>query len=320
MDKLKDINLFTIRVFVMVYESLNSLTVANALNVAPSKVSRCLGSLRHALGDPLFIRRQYGFEPTPAADRLYLYFQQIIGLADQVCAGAQPSPQKHYVLCAPATLSCKLASQLRHQAALEQQELSLSVRPLTASGTDDLLQGRADLMLTFKPSGKERLESQLIATGERLFVVARDKHPIWQRPANNMLDAIINYPFLVTECPAFNDRIDPLERYALDHGRQLKIAGRAGVLSEVSDSLMESDAITFIGAQQAAEFMEHIPGISIRELSEPEFFLLHERCPPPQYYRVRRREDSALPAWLLECVSTLVTRSVTRPGPLCPGN
>ncbi|MBY5993586.1 LysR family transcriptional regulator [Ferrimonas balearica] len=318
MDKLRDINLFTIRVFVMVYESLNSLSVANSLNVAPSKVSRCLGALRHALGDQLFIRRQYGFEPTPTADKLYPYFQQIMCLAGQVCqsAGDQPSQQQHYIVYAPATLSCKLASELKRHAVLKQQELSLSVRPLSASGPDDILQGRADLMLSFKPSEKERLESRFIATGERLFVVARDEHPIWHRPANNMLDAIINYPFLVTECPAFNDRIDPLELYAMDHGRQLKIAGKAGVLSEVSDYLMESDAITFIGARQAAEFMQHIPGVSIREMSEPEFALLHDRCPPPKYYAIRRKEDGALPDWLLECVCELVTQSVTRPAKL----
>lgn len=316
MDKMRDINLFTIRVFVMVYESLNSLSVANALNVAPSKISRCLSALRHALGDPLFIRRQYGFEPTPTADKLYPYFQQILCLLGQInenTGEAGTAPQRHYIIYAPPTLSCRLGTVLKKRAAEERQELSLSVRPLSATGPEDLLQGRADLMLSFKASEKERLDSRFIATGERLYIVARDDHPIWQRPPNNMLDAIINYPFLVTECPAFNDRIDPLELYALDQGRQLKLAGKAGVLSEVSDYLMDSDAITFIGATTAAEYLQHFPGVTMREMSEPEFNLLHDRCPPPNYYVIGRKEEGAVPEWLMTSLCDFVHESVTKP-------
>ncbi|MBY6188208.1 LysR family transcriptional regulator [Marinobacter hydrocarbonoclasticus] len=316
MDKMRDINLFTIRVFVMVYESLNSLSVANALNVAPSKISRCLGALRHALGDPLFIRRQYGFEPTPTADKLYPYFQQMLCLLGQIndsTNGTSTAPQRHYVIYAPPTLSCRLGTALKKSASEAGKELSLSVRPLSASGPEDLLQGRVDMMLSFKASEKERLDSRFIAAGELLYIVARDDHPIWQRPANNMLDAIINYPFLVTECPAFNDRIDPLELYALDQGRQLKLAGKAGVLSEVSDYLIDSDAITFIGARTAAEYLDHFPGVSIRQMSEPEFQLLHDRCPPPNYYLVARKEEGSVPPWLIEALCDFVHNSVTAP-------
>ncbi len=314
MDKMRDINLFTVRVFVMVYESLNSLSVANALNVAPSKISRCLSALRHALGDPLFIRRQYGFEPTPTADKLYPYFQQILCLLGQINENTNDTttpPKRHYVLYAPPTLSCRLGAVLKRRADEEEKELSLSVRPLSASGSDDLLQGRADLMLSFKASEKERLCSRFIATGELLYVVAREDHPIWQRPPNNMLDAIINYPFLVTECPAFNDRIDPLELYAMDQGRQLTLAGKAGVLSEVSDYLMDSDAITFIGSRTAAEYLAHFPGIRIRQMSDPEFQLLHDRCPPPNYYMVGRKEEGSIPAWLVGALCEFVHDSVT---------
>ncbi|SHH94784.1 LysR family transcriptional regulator [Ferrimonas marina] len=314
MNRLRDINIFTIKVFVMVYESLNSLSVANSLNVPPSKISRCLSALRHALDDKLFIRRQYGFEPTPMADKLYPYFQQMLTLCDQAtenCERNQGQAKRNYVVCAPPTLSNRLAAILRKKAGENNFDLSLNVRPLTTNSGDDLIQSRADLLLAMKPCEKEQTDSQHVSMGEMTYVVGRKDHPIWQRPRHNMLQAIISYPFLITECAAFNDRIDPLELYAMDHGLKLELAGKASALSEVSEFLEESDALTFIGSHCAAEFLDAMPQIRAQTLSPVEYELLHERQTQPNYYSITRRDDSGLPPWFRDAVHEFIRGNVS---------
>ncbi|GAA4895047.1 LysR family transcriptional regulator [Ferrimonas pelagia] len=314
MNRLGDINIFTIKVFVMVYESLNSLSVANSLNVAPSKVSRCLSAMRHAMDDKLFIRRQYGFEPTPLADKLYPYFQQVLCLCSQAsenCERNQTQLKHSFVISAPPTLSNRLAARLKRVAAEHEFDLALHVRPLTSNAYDELVQHRTDLLITFKPCDKEQTESTFIATGNQVYLVGRQDHAIWQRPTTNFLQAMVNYPFLITECTAFNDRIDPLELYAMDHGQQLHLAGKASALSEVSEYLLDSDALSFIGSHCAARFLGHMPGLRAQPLTSVEYDLLHERQSRPEYYCVTRKDDSQLPKWLIEEVQHFVRDNVT---------
>ncbi len=316
MNKLRDINLFSIIIFVKVYESLNAQAVATALQVPPSKISRSLGTLRHALNDVLFIRRQYGFEPTPMADRLYPYFQQMLSILDTVENTTTPSalkPHKHYTLLAPATLTCRLGTALKARAEQEPGKVSLTIKTMSNCGCDDLVQGQADLMLNFKASDKSRLTSRLIASGELLFVIANEKHPIWRCPPNQMLDNIIQYPFLITECPFFNDRIDPLELYAIDQGRRLDVIGNVDSLSEVTEYIENSDAVTFVGLRVSADYLAHFPGIKAQQLNDAEFEKLHKRAPPPNYYLVTRNEDDELPKWLIDEISGFIASSVQKP-------
>ncbi|USD38139.1 LysR family transcriptional regulator [Ferrimonas sp. SCSIO 43195] len=71
MKKLRHCTLFQLTVFIEVYERLNAKESAQSLATTPAAISRGLNALRDALGDPLFIRRQAGFERSQVAEQLY---------------------------------------------------------------------------------------------------------------------------------------------------------------------------------------------------------------------------------------------------------
>ncbi len=312
--------MFTIRVFVQVYDAHSAQPVAQALGVSPAKISRCLASLREITGDPLFVRRQSGLEATPMANRLYPGFAQVLCKASQVALQLEAPTQNehdHFMILAPAPLTCRLASQIKKRADGLGTPLALSVRPLPVGGGDGLLREDNQMLIQCLPSGRENLQSRFIATGEQLFVVARASHPIWLSPPNNMLDGMLQYPYLITECPAFSERLDPLERYALSSGRHLAVAGRVSALSEVNDGLQESDAFTLVSTQMASDFLSHIPGLKSRRLSDAEFGLLHHDIAPPSYYLITRSEANNIPDWLVSSLCELVSESVCRTPEAC---
>ncbi|SDJ33131.1 DNA-binding transcriptional regulator, LysR family [Ferrimonas sediminum] len=81
MKKLRHCTLFQLTIFIEVYERLNAKEAAHALAITPAAISRGLNTLRDALGDPLFIRRQTGFERSQVAERLY----PVIKRMQQLC-------------------------------------------------------------------------------------------------------------------------------------------------------------------------------------------------------------------------------------------
>jgi DNA-binding transcriptional LysR family regulator len=63
-----DLNLF--RVFQAVLEEGSTVRAAKRLSVTQSAVSNALARLRHAVGDPLFVRSGRGLVPTPRAEEM----------------------------------------------------------------------------------------------------------------------------------------------------------------------------------------------------------------------------------------------------------
>ena len=63
-----DLNLFL--VFQAVLDEGSTVRAAARLSVSQSAVSNALGRLRHAVGDPLFVRNGRGLVPTPRAQQM----------------------------------------------------------------------------------------------------------------------------------------------------------------------------------------------------------------------------------------------------------
>jgi len=72
-----DLNLFL--VFLAVIEEGSTVAAARRLALSQSAISNALGRLRHALGDPLFVRRGRGLVPTPRAEALRPVVSEALG-------------------------------------------------------------------------------------------------------------------------------------------------------------------------------------------------------------------------------------------------
>lgn len=313
MNNMNEINVFYMRVFTSLYENKNAMSVAKSLDVAPSKISRCLSSLRHTLNDQLFIRRQYGFEATAMADKLYPCFQQLLATVEQVEHISHPEQanvERELTIHAPATLRNCLFTRL--QQALSQQGLhySLNVKPLSEHTPDELLQQGSDLVLAFQPSESEQCDSHFIAKGEQLFLIAHEDHPLFSRPDGEMLEQCLNYPFVIVDCPAFNDKVDPLELYAIERQRNIKIAGHMSGLSEAANHLRQTDNFTFVASSCAAEFFNDFPELKARRFTQPEFDQLHERSDVPLYYAIQRK-SAPVPPTVIQALDQLIGPCVT---------
>ena len=58
--------------------------VAQHLGLSPSAISHALGRLRDVFGEPLFLRRSHGLEPTRRALELAPGIDRLLGLMDEM--------------------------------------------------------------------------------------------------------------------------------------------------------------------------------------------------------------------------------------------
>ena len=75
-----DLNL--VRAFVAIYETKSVTKAAAALAVTQPALSHSLAKLRHAYGEPLFVRGRDGLTPTVLADQLFERLSKAIGWID----------------------------------------------------------------------------------------------------------------------------------------------------------------------------------------------------------------------------------------------
>src|SRR5262245_23065209 len=82
-NKLRRLDGGLLLVFSELYRTRKASRVAERLGLSQPAVSHALGRLRDLFGDPLFVRRPHGFEPTQRAIDLAPRVEALIGLADQ---------------------------------------------------------------------------------------------------------------------------------------------------------------------------------------------------------------------------------------------
>jgi DNA-binding transcriptional LysR family regulator len=121
--------------------------VAGQLGLSPSAISHALTRLRDAFGDPLFIRRSHGLEPTQRALELGPQIEQLIKLIGSAVGGeggfdAGESHRRFRILC-PDHIASMLGAPLAEAFRREAPNATFSVRPafldraLRAVGRDE---------------------------------------------------------------------------------------------------------------------------------------------------------------------------------------
>lgn len=170
-------------VFAELMRHRKATVVADRLGLTQSSISHALGRLRDLLGDPLFLRRPAGMEPTLRALELEPQVRAILDMAGRLVHPDQrfdPATAEGRIRIgtsdhAGALILPRLAARLRETA----PGLIVSSRPLVRrQATDALTAGDLDLALGFFFNPGPGIET------ERLFedgyaVVARPDHPAW---------------------------------------------------------------------------------------------------------------------------------------------
>lgn len=165
--QLRRLDLTLLLVFLGLLRHRKALDVAGELGLTQSAISQALRRLRDVFGDPLFLRRPHGMEPTATA----LALESPVTLAVEALRGAlgqarafDPATAHGVVRIAAldseqAWLIPALAARLRHLA----PGLTLSVLPLGRTvAVEALLEGRIDLFFGLLPDRPDSISARAL--------------------------------------------------------------------------------------------------------------------------------------------------------------
>ena len=180
--KLRRLDLGLLLVFQEVYRRGRSTAAAERLRLSQPAVSHALGRLRELFGDPLFVRRPNGMQPTARAVEIAPRVDALLALATEVVNGPQAfdptSSQRIFRVSAPDFAGSLLAAPLIGALAKSAPgaRLSLSFAGGPAGAFRALRNGDLDAAIGRFPD----LPADCVAT--RLFeedyqVIARRRHP-----------------------------------------------------------------------------------------------------------------------------------------------
>jgi DNA-binding transcriptional LysR family regulator len=155
--------------------------VAEQLGQTQSSISHALGRLRDIFGDPLFVRRPNGVEPTERAIALEPRIADILDLTRSALSKAttfDPASASDTVRIAAQDYHCALfAAPLAAACAARAPGLRMSFRPLARTAASAVMAAaEVDLVIGFNPRADARFMVQLLVE-QGYAVVARHGHP-----------------------------------------------------------------------------------------------------------------------------------------------
>lgn len=175
-----DLNL--LRVLVAIHDTRNLSAAAGLLNVSQPAASAALARLRHAFGDPLFVRTPSGMTPTPRTDAIIGRTREVLDAIDRdIVAGIEFDPLRasgEFTFCMTAIAEFVFLPRLL--ATLKRQAPGMRIRcvsPAPGQLRDGLQDGRIDLALGFYPDLVSADFYQQRLFSHSLVCVVRDKHP-----------------------------------------------------------------------------------------------------------------------------------------------
>ncbi|ASJ95771.1 LysR family transcriptional regulator [Shewanella marisflavi] len=313
MSKINANTLFNIKVFVLLFDTLSATEVAQQLGVASSKVSRSLKALRHAFDEPLFVRRQHGFEHTPFAQRIYPHLKRMLALSEaSLSCSDKDTEQAHteLTIACPPPISLNLLSYLQDKASQLKQRYTFNIKPCSNDIDKLLIRQDVDLAITLRAFNSERLASDFVARANAYVLVGNQQHPIFHGDARTDVEAILQYPYISFNGHEFELEHDPLALYALDHGLTINLVAKVCLLSDLMIQLERSDALTLICYRDAVAFLCAKANLSAMALPEDQNRLLNRRADGHSHYLTKLRDAGNRPPWLEQEIASYIQGNV----------
>jgi DNA-binding transcriptional LysR family regulator len=185
--------------------------VADRLGLSPSAISHSLGRLRDLFGDPLFIRRSHGLEPTQRAIELGPRIEALIGaiaqtLSDDTAFDPSRSRRRFRIVCPPEVASLagdRLVEAFRRDA----PHASVSTRwAILERALRAVRRGEADLAVGVFDRIPRGFEGRPLYEDE-YCVVARQDHPAVRGAVDVATYASIGHVFVGSPDGALADEV-----------------------------------------------------------------------------------------------------------------
>jgi DNA-binding transcriptional LysR family regulator len=155
--------------------------VAHHLGLSPSAISHALARLRDLFGEPLFIRRSHGLEPTQRALELQPRIERLLGLIDEMVSpdsGFDPAAsRRRFRIACPEDIASLIAQPLIAAFRSEAPRATFSTRwAILDAALRAVHRGEADVALGVFLAIPSGLSGQPILEDEHC-VIARQGHP-----------------------------------------------------------------------------------------------------------------------------------------------
>lgn len=173
-------------VFQTVLQTGRTTLAARRLGLSQSAVSHALGRLRDALGDPLFLRRANGLEPTEAARQIAPRVAAIIAMAEDVLGGRSAfdpmASDRIFRLAANDYVASLLGPAIRARLAAGAPRAGISIRfAVGAAAVEAVRNGEVDLALGRFGAQPDDIEPLRLGA-EGYMLGARRGHPAVAAP------------------------------------------------------------------------------------------------------------------------------------------
>lgn len=193
--------------------------VAQHLGLSPSAISHALGRLRDLFGEPLFIRRSHGLEPTQKALELAPRVERLLGLIDEMVSsesGFDPAAsRRRFRIACPEDIASLIAQPLIAAFRLEAPRATFSTRwAILERALRAVHRGEADVALGVFLTIPAGLASQTLLEDD-YCVIARQGHPRVQGALDGPTYARVGHLYVGNPDGALADEA-PIDRPTMD--------------------------------------------------------------------------------------------------------
>ena len=193
--------------------------VAHHLGLSPSAISHALGRLRDLFGEPLFIRRSHGLEPTQRAMALAPRIERLLSQIDEMVSsdsGFDPAAsQRRFRIACPEDIASLIAQPLIAVFRGEAPRATFSTQwAILERALRAVQRGEADVALGVFPAIPASFASRPLLE-DSLCVIARQGHPRVDGSVDLATYARVGHLYVGNPEGAFADD-PPIDRPAMD--------------------------------------------------------------------------------------------------------
>lgn len=303
------LSLSSLDLFCQLYNGKGIAQLAEQLEVTTSKLNRKLKGLRLALKDPLFTRQKGGMHPTETAHDLYPLMRQLVMLGEEACGTGEALQDGSSVSLSIITvpqLAMSLPLALHQAAERHQTKLTLKMEYWNRESIHRLISNEADAVIAFEPAMREGVFSKKVIQIRAGYLVAREDHPVWEKPCPEQL---IKYPLVKLASLPFPDNQSPLACYARSRGKLQDELATVPDLGCAAHLLLNSEGIIIVGIRSAVDYLEQFKGLRIQKMGYQQDKQVLDNFSPPSTYLWLKQDAQgrlATPPWLQRCLENYI--------------
>ncbi|CAH6881259.1 LysR family transcriptional regulator [Vibrio chagasii] len=242
---LRKLDFNSIKLLKILGEERNTKRTAERMFLSQPAISKQLKKLREDIGDELFIRRQYGLEPTPFCLELLNKLPILFELFNDVFSRSQTFTPGEYsgeiCIAINTTMYRPISRALYEHLSLLVPNATLRIVNWGQETEHNLTMARIHLGINYFPLdiSKQIIQKKLVSCTYKL--VCRDNHPIID--TNRTARDVGMYPLALLHLPDFNKTSNVIETKLRESGITPKVAVRADQLSICLHVVSKSDAL-----------------------------------------------------------------------------